>query len=69
MSIETAMEILGSHGWHGAVDDAEGAVWRVERDGKVDFLVKYVHPYKVDGRYLPEMSGKEPVYNQFITIY
>jgi hypothetical protein len=37
---------------HGAVDPVEGAVFRVERKGKVDFLAKYVRPDKVDGKYL-----------------
>jgi hypothetical protein len=55
--------LLGVNGHHGAVDAAEGAVWRVERKGKVDFLGKYVRPDKVDGKYLPEISGKEPVWN------
>ena len=31
----------------------------------VDFLVKYVRADKVDGRYLPELSGKEAVWNTF----
>ena len=48
---------------HGAIDEVEGAVWRVERKDKVDFLVKYVKPYKQDGIYLPEISGKEAVWN------
>jgi len=38
-------------------DKVEGAVWKVERDCEVDFLCKYVRPEKVDGKYLPEMSG------------
>ena len=42
---------------HGALDPVEGAVWRVERRGKVDFLAKYVRPDKEDGHYLPEISG------------
>jgi hypothetical protein len=29
----------------------------------VDFLAKWVRPDKVDGMYLPEISGKEPVWN------
>jgi hypothetical protein len=37
---------------HGAIDRPEGAVWRVERKGKVDFLCKYVRPDFVAGRYL-----------------
>lgn len=73
MSIEEAMESLGEFGHHGAMDPAEGAVWRVERKkptGKkgekvhvVDFLVKYVRPDKVDGKYLPEISGEEAIWN------
>jgi len=60
-------------GFHGAIEPVEGAVWRVERDrptGKkgekqrvVDFLVKYVRPEKVDGKYLPEVSGEGTVWN------
>lgn len=51
------------HGWHGSLDAIEGAVWRVERDGAVDFLVKYVRPDKVDGCYLPGVSGHEAVWH------
>ena len=69
------MKLLGACGFHGACDVVEGAVWRIERDvlvspGQgserkriVDFLVKYVRPDKRDGSYLPEMSGKEAVWN------
>lgn len=63
MSIEDAMKMLGNRGFHKALDIPEGAVWRVERHGKVDFLVKYVRPDKVDGLYLPEVSGRDPVWN------
>lgn len=49
--------------WHGAIDPVEGAVYRVERKGKVDFLAKWVRPDKVDGIYLPEVSGNNPVWN------
>lgn len=62
MSIEAALAALEPSG-HGAIDPVEGAVWRVERQGKVDFLGKYVRPDKVDGCYLKEISGKEAVYN------
>ena len=47
---------------HGALDPIEGAGkggWRVEREGTVDFLAKYVRAGKVDGAYLPEISGRE----------
>ena len=56
MSIETAMALLDPAA-HGALDPIEGAVWRVERKGKVDFLAKYVRPDKIDGCYLPERGS------------
>ena len=75
LSIEAAMKMLNTYGFHGSSDQVEGAVWRVERNelanpGKngervwrVDFLVKYVRPDKEDGIYLPEISGRKPVWN------
>jgi hypothetical protein len=56
MSIEQAMHLL-AESRYGAIDPVEGAIWRVEREGKVDFLVKYVRPDKIDGCYLPEVTG------------
>lgn len=49
--------------YHGAIDPIEGTVWRVERRGEFDFLVKYVRPEKKDGCYLPEASGLPAVWN------
>jgi len=74
--VDAALDALGEHGHHGAIDRAEGAVWRVERNKLiskgsserrwvVDFLAKYVRPGKVDGRYLPELNGGETVLNTF----
>ena len=63
MSIPDALRLLGEHGYYGALDPAEGVVWRVERKGKVDFLVKLVKIGKTDGSYLPEVSGAEAVWN------
>lgn len=74
ISIDLAMSLLGEFGHHGAIEKVEGVVWRVERSrlidrnkgdigGRkpiVDFLVKYVRPDKVDGKYL----NKDPVYNK-----
>lgn len=57
VSIHAAMAVLGPNGKHGALDPVEGAVWRVERKGAVDFLAKYVRPDKADGCYLPEVGG------------
>lgn len=49
--IAEAVARLDTYGFHGALDPVEGAVWRVERDDRVDFLGKYVRPDKVDGSY------------------
>jgi len=40
--------------YHGALEDIEGMIWRVERNGKVDFLCKYVREGKKDGKYLDD---------------
>lgn len=61
-TLPSVVEKLESSG-HGAIDTVEGAVWRIERKGVVDFLVKYVRPDKVDGKYLSEISGREAVWN------
>ena len=61
--INVAMSLLGETGQYGAAERAEGAVWRVERRGAVDFLAKYVRRNKVDGKYLPDVSGSEVVWN------
>lgn len=57
--IKSKIEVSG----HGALDPVEGAVWRVERKGKVDFLAKWVRLDKVDGCYLESVTGKGPVWN------
>ena len=61
-SIKQGLEAIKVSG-HGAIDPVEGFVMKVERKGKVDFLAKYVRPDKIDGLYLPEISGKDPVWN------
>jgi hypothetical protein len=66
LSIAAAMDALqasGRNGFHGAIDPVEGAVWRVERKGAVDFLGKFVRLEKQDGCYLPEISNREAVWN------
>ncbi len=75
VSIEKALQYIStSH--HGALDEVEGCIWRVERNkvinnktGErkhiVDYLVKYVRPNKVDGKYLESVTGKESIYNTF----
>ena len=64
MSVKNMLKRVAPSG-HGALDPIEGAVWRVERDGRVDFLVKYVRSDKVDGQYLPEVSGQAAVWNTY----
>jgi hypothetical protein len=68
LSVEAAMALHGP-GDHGLLDDPEGAVWRVERrkngkgDHEYDFMAKWVHPDKVDGKLLPEISSEPIVWN------
>jgi RNA ligase len=52
--LDAPVEPSGHH--HGAVDAPEGVVYRIERQGRVDFLAKFVRPEKVDGRYLFEVD-------------
>ncbi len=61
-SISSMLEMIKDSG-HGAIDDVEGAVWRIERKGVVDFLTKFVRPDKQDGKYFKELTGKDDVYN------
>jgi hypothetical protein len=64
ISVAEAMALHGN-GDHGCVDP-EGAVWRVERKGEFDFIVKWVRPSKADGKYLPDVTGAVsdvPVWN------
>lgn len=52
-----------THSGHGAIDPVEGAIWRVERHGRVDFLCKYVQHFKQDGKYFAEITGQDDVWN------
>lgn len=61
-SVEQMLEAIKSSG-HGAIDDVEGGVWRVERDGKVDFLTKYVRHDHVSGKHLAELTGGKEIWN------
>lgn len=67
LSVDVAMSILGDYGFHGATDKVEGAVWRLERKGEVEFLCKFVRQDKEDGKYLESVTGKEPVWNEFVS--
>lgn len=58
-SVESALLSLSGNGYHGACEEVEGAIWRVERNGSVDFLTKYVRPTKQDGKYFKEFYGRD----------
>lgn len=62
VSVDHAMNTLGTYGFHGAREYVEGAIWRIERQGKVDFLCKYVRPDKQDGKYL----GEKVIFNSCV---
>lgn len=63
MSVEDVLAELDEEcNGHGALDPVEGAVWRVERESRVDFLAKYVRPSKADGAYFTA-DGLPDVWN------
>ncbi len=62
LSIENALKRVEVSG-HGAIDEVEGVVYRVERNGQVDFLTKFVKQSKVDGKYLPEKNNGKTIWN------
>lgn len=64
LPIEEGMKTLGKYGFHGAIDEVEGLMYRVERKGEVDFLTKYVRPNKQDGKYLPEYNNDQITWNE-----
>ncbi len=75
ITVDEALKRLGKYGFHGALDQVEGVVWRVERNRQihknsgerkkvVDFLVKFVRPEKEDGIYLPEQHGGVAIWNE-----
>lgn len=51
ITIKNALKLLGS-GIYGNPEKPEGVVYRVEREGRVDFLAKFVRSDKEDGKYL-----------------
>jgi hypothetical protein len=62
LAIDAMLELLGQ-GRHGALEPPEGAVWRLERAGRVTGMAKYVRSDKVDGQLLPENSGQAAIWN------
>lgn len=63
MSVERAINALGTYGFHGAKEQAEGVVWRVETNGKFNFMAKFVHSSKIAGKYFNSGPNGEDVFN------
>lgn len=63
LPVSEALALLGEHGHHGALDAAEGVVYRCERHGRVEFMGKHVRESHEPGRLLPEINGGEAVWN------
>jgi len=66
LSQAAAITALGPLGRHGALDPVEGAVWVCERKGEFDFIAKHVVPDKVDGKFLPVITGSGDVWNEVV---
>jgi hypothetical protein len=62
LSIERGLKEIEISG-HGAIDEVEGLIYRVERNKQVDFLTKFVKHTKVDGKYLPELNNGLEIWN------
>jgi hypothetical protein len=54
IGIKNAIKLLDD-GHYGKPEKPEGCVWRCEREGRVDFLAKWVRSDKEDGKYLDEI--------------
>lgn len=62
-SVESAIAALGERGFYGATEKPEGVVYRCERNGRVEFLAKYVRQDFVPGKFLKGCGGTEDVWN------
>jgi hypothetical protein len=51
--VADALLLLGEHGHYGAIDPAEGVVYRRETPDGMVYLAKYVRPEAEPGRYFP----------------
>ncbi len=65
LPLKIALELLGTHGFHGALEEAEGVVYRLERGKQVLLMAKYVRHSKQDGLYLADHTGLEAVMNSW----
>jgi hypothetical protein len=58
--------LLTSHGHHGATELAEGVVFRIEHNNKLEFMAKYVRKEKNIGCYL---DGEKEIWNLHLHDY
>ncbi len=66
ISIREAGKLLGHSGFLGALDGAEGMVWRIERRNRQPMLVKFVRPEFTAGQFmfaLGRPTRPEPYWN------
>lgn len=62
LSVPLAVAAIANGGFHGAVDEVEGCVWRCERRGEFDFIAKFVRHDKQDGKYFEQQTGRPPIW-------
>lgn len=60
-SPESLLSSMPENGYHGAKEPIEGIVYRVETDGKFNFMAKYVKPEFETGKYL--FSEQREIWN------
>jgi hypothetical protein len=66
LPLESALQRLGTHGFHGATDPAEGVVYRLESQDQTLALAKFVRHTKQDGVFLADHTGLPDVQNTFL---
>jgi hypothetical protein len=66
IALGAALEALGERGHHGALEAAEGVVYRLESRGRMLALAKWVRAGKIDGAYLADHGGGEHVWNTWV---
>lgn len=71
LSIESALQALKDDTNRNifCLENEEGVIYRVERKGKVDFLAKFVRNDFKTGKYLPEISLQNEVFNFDVSLF
>lgn len=62
LSVDDAVDAIRDGGFHGALEDVEGCVWRCERRGEFDFIAKFVRHEKQDGKYFEHITGQPAIW-------